>query len=175
MKKIGVTVVLFFLTIASLWVEAANSELKSGYGMVGTILALKTDFDIYKTRHGNRESYTYSYTLMPAPEVGLGGRFYTYLGRMPAGTLLEIVSIETTRRAKNKMGVNYQVSPLSFSNDGIKGNISRTLHQPEVRLEDQSFRLISLGVGLGIYSEGGYSNGAPKLNDTWFEIVKLKE
>jgi len=175
MKKMRTTVMIFILPIASLWAQESEHEPKPDHRMIGTILRLKADFDIYKTRHGNREPYFYSYSLMPAPEVGIGGRFYTYLGRMPAGTLLEIVSIKTTRRAKNKMGVNYQVSPISFSNEEVKGNAYRMAHESEVPLEDQVFRLLSLSVGLGIYSKGSYFNGAPKLNDMWFDIIKIND
>jgi len=112
---------------------------------------------------------------MPAPEAAIGGRFYTYLGRMPAGTLLQIVSAERDNRKIRKSRIRYRVIPLSPINDRIKGNISWTVHEPNEPLEQQIFSLSSVGVGQGIYGEESYSNGAPKLNEIWFEIINIDE
>jgi len=166
--------IALLLPLINLWGGELSHGPDKSQGIVGAAIVLKTDFDIYKIRHGDKRPYIYSYMIMPAPEISIGGRFYTYLGRMPAGTILEVTSFESSKGAKKG---EYRVKAISPINDRIKANTPRKAHKVEENLEEQNFKLRGMEVRIGvssIYSEGRYPDDTPKLNETWFEIIDIK-
>jgi len=163
------------LLVSSFWAEskASTKEESSSFPeMVGSIVLINVDFDVYKIDMVGRRKPVIFYEIMPAPEYGVGGRDFTYLGRMPAGTELKIVRIG---RSKFLRRIGYWVTPTSSIDGRLKGNSSRKVNVPDESLDDQIFKLSSIASNVGLYEKGHYSNGAPKLNETWFTLIKLNE
>jgi len=168
--------ILLFSLIAffSWWCEAFSKEESGKFsGLVGSILSINVDFDIYKIDMVGYKPPLIYYQIMPAPENGIGGRDLTYLGRMPAGTQMEVVSVE---KGKWFEGMSYWVKLVSPVNDKLKGSSSRRVYVSEENLDEQTFKLSSIASNVGLYEKGKtYANGAPKLNETWFTLIKLNE
>jgi len=170
---------ILYVSILTLWgslsLGKSDSDINEKYldAVVGSIVSLNAEFDMYRVREGSLRHPSYYYMIMPAPEPGLGGRFITYLGRMPSGTRLEIVSVNS----RGKSGkVEYCLKPAEGFDKEIKGNVNREIESISEPIDQQSFVLYSIASNVGIYEKGErYSNGAPKLNETWFSLVKLNE
>jgi len=164
------------LLISSFWAEArafTKEESSSSPRMVGSAISINADFDVYKIDMVGYKPPLIYYQIMPAPEHGVGGRDYTYLGRMPAGTELQIVKIEKSKVLKK---IEYWVKPISSINGRLKGSSSRKAHVSDENLDEQIYKLSSIASNVGLYEKGKtYSNGAPKLNETWFTVIKLNE
>jgi len=150
-----------------------NGKYANLDAIVGSIVSLNVEFDMYRVREGSSRRPSYYYIIMPAPEPGIGGRFITYLGRMPSGTHLEIVSVNGRGRSAK---VEYCLKSVEGFDKEIKGNVNRKIESIAEPIDQQSFELYSIASNVGIYEKGKrYSNGAPKLNETWFSLVKLNE
>jgi len=92
---------------------------------------------------------------------------------MPAGTQLQIVKVE---KSKVLGQIGYWVKPIASINGRLKGSSSRKAHVPDENLDGQIYKLSSIASNVGLYEKGKtYSNGAPKLNATWFTLIKLNE
>jgi len=171
-------IIIFIIAFSSIHGNGKSQEdglivPKSSLGIEGAIVSVSVDFDIYRVRSGDSKSSIYYYIIMPAPDVGIGGRELTYLGRMPAGTQLEIVSL---KKGKWFQQMSYWVRPVLSIDNRLKGSSSRKAYVLEENLDDQVYKLSSIASSVGLYEKGEfYSNGAPKLNETWFALIKLNE
>jgi len=173
MKKLYFAVLSLFFGLLSAKSESSMNGKSTRFGtVVGSVVSLNVEFDMYKVREGSIRRPSYYYMIMPAPEPGLGGRFITYLGRMPSGTRLEIVSVNIDGPRKMSYWLKL-IAPLSSS---IKGNVNRKIEAAEEPLDEQPFAIYSIASNVGIYEKGKqYSSGEPRLSETWFSLVKLNE
>jgi len=172
---------ILYVAILALWGSLSSAKSDSPItgkyanldAVAGSIVSLNVEFDMYKVREGSNRRPSYYYVIMPAPEPGIGGRFITYLGRMPSGTRLEVVSVNS----RVKLGeVDYWLKLADSFDREIKGNVNRKIEPMAEPIEQQSFKLYSIASNVGLYEKGKrYSNGAPKLSETWFSLVKLNE
>jgi len=172
MNKLILLFVSLLFTPAGQGTQGDDGFEKKLGASVGSVLCINSDFDIYKIKVGSRKTYSFYYKIMPAPDVGIGGWEIAYLGRMPAGTQLEVVAVEKGRWFEKP---SYWVKPISSINSRLKGDTSRKVHVSEANLDDQIYKLSSIASNVGLYEKGHYSNGAPRLNGTWFTLIKLNE
>jgi len=160
-KNILKTALALILLVIGLRGEelGANSNRKKNYNsvMIGTVLMLKADFDVYQTKSGSRESPTFYYSLLPAPDTGIGGPEFDYLGRIPKGTKLQIIEL---RKGRIFSRPTYYVRPLSPINNNLEEHPSRKSVKAGTDLDKQIFKLRSTASPIGIYTRGKHADSS---------------